>query len=151
MRSFEGFYEIEFPKVYRAAFLLSGDRGLAEDATQEAFARALERWRRLRDTSWAGGWVMTTALNVVRRGLRRRREPVRTEVDHYEIPDSDLDLWRAVRALPRRQLESVVLHYLTDLSVAECAALMGCDEGTVKTHLHRARAELSRLLGGERV
>jgi hypothetical protein len=70
---FQELYEREFGAVYRAAFALCGDRELAQDATQEAFARAMSRWGRLRGEPWAAGWVMTTALNVARRGLRTRR------------------------------------------------------------------------------
>jgi RNA polymerase sigma-70 factor (ECF subfamily) len=53
-----------------------------------------------------------------------------------------LDLWRSIRALPRRQQEAVVLHYVADLPVSEVAAAMRCGEGTVKAHLSRARAAL---------
>jgi RNA polymerase sigma-70 factor (ECF subfamily) len=152
MESFQDFYAREQPAVFRAAFLLAGDRALAEDATQEAFARALERWRRMRNENWAGGWVMTTALNVVRRSLRRRRvDPMSASRQTYEQAQADVDLWRAVRALPKRQQEAVALYYVGDMTVADCAAAMGCDVGTVKTHLSRARHELNQRLGGERV
>jgi RNA polymerase sigma factor (sigma-70 family) len=67
-----------------------------------------------------------------------------------ESPAADdttrLDVHAAVRRLPARQQEAVVLHYLLDLSVADTAAAMGCDQGTVKTHLSRARAALLRAL-----
>lgn len=152
MESFQDFYKREHPAVFRAAFLLTGNRALAEDATQEAFARALERWRRMRNEDWAGGWVMTTALNVTRRGLRRRRsDPTDEPRQAYEQAQPDVDLWRAVRALPKRQQEAVVLHYVGDMAVADCAAAMGCDAGTVKTHLSRARHELNLRLGGQLV
>jgi DNA-directed RNA polymerase specialized sigma24 family protein len=70
---FERLYETEVDSVFRTAFLLCRDREVAEDATQEAFARALERWSRPHGESWAGGWVMSTAINVCRRMLRRGR------------------------------------------------------------------------------
>ncbi len=56
--------------------------------------------------------------------------------------DDALDLRAAVRALPPRQQEAVALHYLLDMPIADTAAAMGCDEGTVKSHLARARAAL---------
>jgi DNA-directed RNA polymerase specialized sigma24 family protein len=142
VRTDEGFarlYAQEFGTVFRAVFLLCGDRVAAEDATQEAFARALERWKRLRDQSWAAGWVATTALNVARRALRRRPEPGTLDAVPAPGPENSLDLWRAIRKLPRRQQEAVVLHYVFDLSVAEAGHAMGCEEGTVKSHLARAR------------
>jgi RNA polymerase sigma-70 factor (sigma-E family) len=144
--SFTELYEREFPAVFRAAYLLSGDRGLAEEAAQEAFARALARWSRLRSQPWAGGWVTTTALNTARRHLRRHRPVMPTHESPGEDDTTRLDVHAAVRRLPARQQEAVVLHYLLDLPVAETAAAMGCDQGTVKTHLSRARAALLRAL-----
>jgi RNA polymerase sigma-70 factor, ECF subfamily len=144
--SFAELYEREFPAVFRAAYLMSGDRGLAEEATQEAFARALARWGRLRSQPWAGGWVTTTALNTARRHLRRRRPAMPTNAAPGEEDTTRLDVHAAVRRLPARQQEAVVLHYLLDLPVADTAAAMGCDQGTVKTHLSRARTALLRAL-----
>jgi RNA polymerase sigma-70 factor (ECF subfamily) len=143
-------YETEFEAVFRAAYTLCGDRALAEDATQEAFARALERWRRLRARPWVAGWVVTTALNVARRALRRRSASTPAKSGGADVDDR-LDLVRAIRGLPRRQQEAVVLHYVADRPIAEVAAAMGCEEGTVKAHLARARAALAERLGGERV
>lgn len=143
--TFQELYEREFPNVFRAVFLMSGDRQVAEEATQEAFARALARWGRLGSQRWAGGWVTTTALNVARRLLRRRPTPV--ALTGPAPADVEwLDLRAAVRRLPPRQQEAVVLHYLLDLPVAEAAVAMGCDESTVKTHLSRARTALERAL-----
>jgi RNA polymerase sigma-70 factor (ECF subfamily) len=136
--------------VFRAAYALCGDRELAQDATQEAFARALSRWRRLRGERWAAGWVMTTALNVARRSLRRGAPPPEPEptptVSHPDV-EMLLDLRVAVRALPRRQQTAVVLYYLAGLPVAEVAGTMGCREGTVRAHLAKARTSLARDLG----
>jgi RNA polymerase sigma factor (sigma-70 family) len=145
---FRALYEAEFHHVFRAAALVCGDQAVAEDATQEAFARAFVRWRRLRDAPWVAGWVTTTAINVARRQLRSRRPPPGVSVAQ---PDREtaLDVRGAVRRLPSRQQEAVTLHYLLDLSVSDTASAMGCDEGTAKTHLARARATLSRLLEHE--
>jgi RNA polymerase sigma-70 factor (ECF subfamily) len=142
---FHDLYEREFGAVFRAAYLISGDRDVAQDAAQEAFARALARWRRLRSEPWAAGWVMTTALNFARRQLRHRpavRATPRHEPDHVAM----LDLRRAIGGLPRRQQEAIALHYLLDLPVREVAQAMGCQVGTVKAHLGRARAALATVL-----
>ena len=154
-RRFAELYQAEFAAVYRACYALCGDRQLAEDAAQEAFARALERWRRLRERPWAAGWVVTTALNVVRRSLRRRGAEPRPEPGTGQAgtngAEDRLDLIRAIRALPARQQEAVVLHYVADLPVSDVAEAMGVETGTVKAHLARAREALARTLGGERV
>lgn len=138
---FRELYEAEYGAVLRATWLLSGDRFSAEDATQEAFARCLERWGRLKDRPWVAGWVATTALNCIRRSLRRGREAAAAA---EPLPDVEarMDLWRGIRALPRRQREAVLLHYAMDLPVAQVAAAMGCADGTVKAHLARARFAL---------
>ncbi|HCO03203.1 MAG TPA: SigE family RNA polymerase sigma factor [Actinobacteria bacterium] len=149
---FAELYEAEWATVYRAAFVLCRDRGLAEDAAQEAFARALARWRRLRGESWAAAWITTTALNAARRSLRRRTDaPVVAPDAGDPGMEESMDLWRGIGKLPRRQQEAVVLHYVADLTVGDTAAAMGCEEGTVKAHLFRAREALRGQLGGERV
>jgi RNA polymerase sigma-70 factor (ECF subfamily) len=112
-------YKAEHRRVFQIAYALCGDAATAEDATQEAFVRALERWDRLRDQPWAAAWVTTTAMNLVRRMLRRRRwlsGAGLTEVDL--VADGALDLWQAVRRLPLRQQQAVTLHYVLDLPLA---------------------------------
>lgn len=142
---FEEFYEAEYGSVFRAVYLLCGDRAMAEDATQEAFSRALGRWGRLEGRSWATGWVVTTALNVARRSLRRRPVPVVADNPSPD-PDELLDLRRALRALPPRQQEAVVLYYLHDLPVDNVANAMGAAPGTVKAHLFKARQSMAGML-----
>jgi RNA polymerase sigma-70 factor (ECF subfamily) len=144
---FERFYTNEAKAVFTAVYLMTRDRQLAEDATQEAFVRALERWARLERQPWAAGWVMSTALNVARRSLRRRRgSPVTREARN---PDEAVHLWIAVGRLPRRQQEAVVLYYRMGVPVQEIAQILGCKEGTVRTHLARARGSLRLILEGE--
>ncbi len=63
-------------------------------------------------------------------------------------PDEAVDLWTAVRGLPRRQQEAVVLYYRMGTPVQEIAQILGCKEGTVRTHLARAREALRIMLGG---
>jgi RNA polymerase sigma factor (sigma-70 family) len=145
--AFEDLYRDEFPNVFRAAYVLSGNRAVAEDAAQEAFARALERWNRLSEVPWVRGWITTTALNAARRSLRRRREPAPDAAAGVDL-DEWIDLWRGVRGLPRRQQEAVLLHYAADLPLSEVAGAMKCEEGTVKAHLARAREALRRQREG---
>jgi RNA polymerase sigma-70 factor (ECF subfamily) len=147
---FEALYQREFASVFRATFLLCGDRSTAEDATQEAFARALARWRRLQGQPWAAGWVMTTAINAARRAMRRRPSPPDERWSQPEDHDAGLDVRAAIARLPVRQQQAVAIHYLLDLSVADTAAAMGVADGTVKAHLARAREALGGSLGSGR-
>jgi RNA polymerase sigma-70 factor (ECF subfamily) len=65
------------------------------------------------------------------------------------IPAEDDEFWKAVRALPRRQSQTIALHYLEELSVAEISEILDCAEGTVKVHLHKGRQRLADRLGLE--
>ncbi len=140
---FEALYRDGYQSIYRAVFALCGDRAAAEDATQEAFARALERWKRLAGEPWVELWIAKTALNLGRRTFRR---PKRARHDPPPGPERDLeaafDLHRAIRGLPRKQREATIYYYVLDFPVPEVARAMGCSEGSVKTHLSRAREGL---------
>ena len=143
---FAEFYRGEFPQVYRAAYVVTGDRQVAFDVAQEAFSRAFARWRRLSHEEWAGGWVMTTALN-----LTKRRGPEHADAragrSFAPGPGGDrVDLVRALGFLPFRQRQALVLHYVGDLPPHAVASAMGVSEGTVKAHLAQGRAALRKRL-----
>ena len=127
---------------------MCGNASDAEDAAQEAFVRAYARWRRLEKEEWAGAWVTTTALNVLRRRARRR-EPIPPETQTAPGPPNALrvDLLDAMRSLPPRQRQAAALFYVADLPVAVVARSMGLSEGAVKAHLSRARDALRARLG----
>lgn len=143
---FADFYRGEFPQVYRAAYAVTGDPQAAFDLTQEAFARAFARWRRLSREEWAGGWVMTTALNLAKH--RRAEVPgAGTDRLHTAAPGGErVDLVRALRLLPYRQRQALVLHYVGDLHPRAVARVMDVSEGTVKAHLAQGRAALRKKL-----
>jgi RNA polymerase sigma-70 factor (ECF subfamily) len=152
---FAQLYQAEHDRIFRATWAFCGDRAVAEDATQEAFVRALERWSRLEEQSWVTGWIMSTAMNAARRLQRRRRwlpwaALTPSEAAAAADAASSVELWQMVRALPHRQREALALHYLADRPIAEIAQLMGCREGTVKAHLAHAREALRTQLEGAR-
>jgi len=145
-------FEEAFPDLYRLAYRVSfrvlGDRGDAEDVAQEALARAHVRWLRLRERP--EGWIVTVATNLsIDRHRRRRRltslvmEPL-TLVDVHQA--ERIDLARALRRLPRRQREVVVLRYLADWSESDVAAALGVSAGAVKSHASRGLAALRQHL-----
>src|ERR671919_354860 len=111
---FPVFYRHEFGSVYRAALAFSRSRDVALDATQEAFARAFARWGRLGREPWAGGWVMTTALNVCRRLMRKRKDVVvsgKSDVVPGPGPER-VDLVGALATLPPRRRHAAVLYFV---------------------------------------
>lgn len=148
---FEMLYQQSFSQVFKATLLLCGDRHIAEECTQEAFARALERWDRIAGKKWAVGWVMTTALNQARRTQRRYKIPDESWVSSFPQVEASVDLWKAISNLPRRQQDAIALHYIADLPIDQVGSAMGCKAGTVKAHLWRARRQLSAHLGDDDV
>ena len=152
MDEYRAFYEREMPRLLRLCYLSALDSEAAADATQEAMARAWKHWSEIAEGN-PGAWVRTVALNLLRSRWRRLAREVRLLPRAYEVnvvaEPRDLDLHAALRRLPRRQREAIALYYWADLSVADCAAVMGTSEGSVKSYLGRARLQLARQLGTE--
>jgi len=143
--AFDEFYESYFDRVGRALVLAGADRDLARDAAQEAFARALRRWRKVREMDRPDGWVYVVAMNQLRdhwRRSERRRERAPElgdgATDNTHAVATRLSVRDAIATLPARQRQAVVLRYLADLSLADVADAMGCATGTVKATLHQA-------------
>lgn len=145
-------YEASYRRLVAQAYVLAGDRVEAEDAVQEAFARALAAGDRFRRVDNPEAWLRTVALNVLRRRWRRARlfasvsPRVATPADVPGVSEDHLALVEALRSLPFQQRETVVLFYVADLSVREVAATLKVAEGTVKSRLTRARDALADLL-----
>jgi DNA-directed RNA polymerase specialized sigma24 family protein len=113
--SVDDFCRAHYARLFGALRLYCGDAGLAEELTQEALARVVRHWPQVREMDSPAAWVHRVGLNLANSSFRRR-SAVR----------------QAVRALPPRQREAVVLRYFLDVSVRDAAAQMGCAEGTVK-------------------
>lgn len=142
--SFEIFYEAHYDVVRRALSAAFGDPLLAEDAVQEAFARAYVHWSRVARMERPAGWVYVVA---VRFGLKQRgrSHPMETDDQSEDIADDVVThevLRAAIDRLPTRQRIAIVLRYLVDLPLDDVAAAMGCAVGTVKSTLHTALAHL---------
>ena len=144
-------YERQFPDLVRLASLLLDDRSAAEEVVQDAFVRALISWRTIRDPERAPAFLRSAVLNGARSRLRRwavaRRHPQGVH-DRVESDESrsvaHQAMVAALRGLPTRQRESVVLRYYLDLPEREIAQVMGVSAGSVKTHLHRGLQALAR-------
>jgi RNA polymerase sigma-70 factor (ECF subfamily) len=148
---FTAWYGREFSRIAASLALSTGHHDLAEDATSEAFARALADWPRVSSMTSPTAWVYTVALNQVRTGLRRtvleRRYASRDRAPVADGPEPPADnVWRAVAALPERQRIAIALRYVLDLPEAEIATVMNVRRGTVAATLHAARARLADLL-----
>ena len=150
---FGAWYGAVYPRLAAALTVVGRDRELARDAAAEACARALERWARVQAMNAPDAWTYRVGLNVLRRLQRRaaleRRVLRRLDTAGERAPaELDPGLWAAVRALPLRQREAIVLRYVLDLEQHEIAEAMGVSPGTVASTLHAARARLHAALGG---
>ncbi len=140
------------PRLFEAAFGILRDRGLAEDATQQALVDVWRHLRGLRDPDRFEGWTYRIVVHACYAEARRRpgwlpgddlppgREPVATD-ELGQVDDRD-ELERAFRRLSLDHRSVVVLHHLADLPLESVAEILGVRVGTVKSRLHRAMDEL---------
>ena len=150
--SFEAFFESHFAQTRAVLVLALGDVDLAEEAAQEAFVRALTHWHRVDRLERPERWIYVVALNFARDVLRRRRRnnqmiAAPDAIGFDERIDDRLEITRALKSLPYRQRQVVVLRYLADLTTAETAKAMGCAEGTVRAALHAALKSIGESVG----
>lgn len=151
-------FDEHYAGLCRLAGVLLGDPGAAEEAVQEAFLRTYAGWWRLRHPERAGGYLRTAVVNQCRSRGRRRvvedRGNRRVWSTDSRVPEQwgddrvgdSLAVLAAIRGLPPRQREAIVLRYYQDLSEAEVAAAMSCSVGTVKSQLAKARGNLADAL-----
>jgi RNA polymerase sigma-70 factor (sigma-E family) len=154
--SFEVFVERSSTSLVRLAYLLTGDRGHAEDLVQTALLRTARHWPRARDAPDA--YVRQVLINLsrdrIRLLFRRPREaPLPPDLDTLRAADAGYDqvterrvVVRALAQLPVRQRQVIVLRFFEDVSVEQTAALLGCSTGTVKSYTSRALSRLRELL-----
>jgi len=153
----EGFREFvasRSPALLRTAWMLTGEQQLAEDLLQTALARTWPHWSRIRD-SYPERYVRTVMVRTHGAWWRRRW---RSELPVERVPEvrePDAFCWvaersrleAALRSLPLRQRQVVVLRYYEDLSEQETADHLGCSVGTVKSQASRGLAKLRVALG----
>ena len=150
---FEQFVRDSSPGLLRTAYLLTGDRGHAEDVVQTALLQVARRWKRIRGepTPYARRAVVNFAKNHWRDRFRRARESAATVEPGYAPPEGDVLLQQvlvpAVMHLPVRQREVLVLRYFQDLTIEQTADALGCSTGTVKSQTHHALSKLREALG----
>jgi RNA polymerase sigma-70 factor (sigma-E family) len=155
-QSFEEFVDRRSTALLRTAYLLTADRGHAEDMLQTALLRTARRWSRARTAPEA--YVRQVLVNLsrdrIRDLFRRPREaPLPADPDVVRDPHPGIErvaeqhtLAQALAQLPVRQRQAIVLRYFEDLSVEQTAKLLGCSTGAVKSYTSRALSRLRDLL-----
>jgi len=152
-------FSAHYRPLVRLAVLLLHDNSVAEDVVQDAYVALHRRWWRLRDADKAHAYLRTSVVNGARSALRHRsvadRYVARGGTGEQTVASAEtgaLSLLRhrevleAVRRLPTRQREAIVLRYYAELSEAEIADAMGVSRGAVKSHASRGMAALRSSL-----
>jgi RNA polymerase sigma-70 factor (sigma-E family) len=153
-------YESHWRYFVRLAVLLVDDVSSAEDVVQDAFLALHRKAESLRDPDAALGYLRTSVVNLARSVIRRRQvarkhlkvaEPEATAGADHDVllRDEHRAALDAVRALPRRQSEVLVLRYWAGLSEREIAEALGISAGSVKSAASRGMATLQQRLGGQ--
>lgn len=147
-RDFEQFYGRARASIARALSLALGDVDLAVEATDEAMARAYERWPAVSHLDRPEGWVYRVAMNWALSVLRRRRRSQHRLYDPRDtsVVIADPDVHAALGELDVKHRSVVVCRHLLGWSVADTATALKIREGTVKSRLHRAHRILQAHL-----
>jgi RNA polymerase sigma-70 factor (sigma-E family) len=159
-------YQTHATGLIRLAVVMLGSRPAAEDIVQEAFCGLYRRWGQLEKADRALYYVRASVLNGCRSELRARTrasqriagalagsalsESTASAEEIALIGEEHREVLAAIRRLPHRQREALVLRYFLDLPDSEVARSMGITPGTVKSSTSKALAALARMLGGSR-
>ena len=153
-------FERESRGLVGMLWVFTGDKATAEDLTQEAFVRLAMAWHRVRDPERAGAYLRSIAFNLARSQHRRaavaqRHRPgppantVSAETTAL-LNEGERRLLEALRGLPDRQRECLVLRFYADLEPLQIASTLGLSVNSVKTHLRRGLDALRGRMGDQR-
>ncbi len=155
---FEAFFRAEYPGLVALATAVTGDRQTGEDIASEAMSRAYRRWERVGSYEKPGAWTRRVAVNLLHSRRRKLASEVRALIriggrearsdDPVDALAGAENFQQLLAPLAPRQRTAAALHYLDDLPLTEIAEVMDCAEGTVKSHLHAARAAMASALEG---
>lgn len=144
-RRIEDFYTATYPRLVGTLTLTTGSRPDAEELVQEAFARLLPHWEKVRLYEDPEGWVRSVAMRQATSRWRRARVAsagllqLGRRLADAAANSSSVDVADLLSGLPMNLRQVLVLHYGVGLSVAEVSRALGIAEGTVKSRLSRAR------------
>jgi RNA polymerase sigma-70 factor (sigma-E family) len=158
-RAVTALYSTHYRSLVRLAALLVRDVATAEEVVQDSFVAMHDGWRRLRDSEKALSYLRQSVVNRSRSVLRHRvvvdrnapkPAPDMPSAEHGAIALMERSaVVEALRRLPPRQREALVLRYYGDMSEAQIAAVMGISRGAVKSHTARAMSALRSVLEPE--
>lgn len=148
IQAIEDVYRRQYRRFLRVALALTGDREQADDAVQEAFARAIRNRSAYRGAGTLDGWLWQILVNLCRDAHRRPAEPA--SLDELPALNGQAEGWpelrAAVAALPERQRLVLFLRHYADLDYETVATVLGVQRGTVAATLHTAHSALRRAM-----
>jgi RNA polymerase sigma factor (sigma-70 family) len=151
--SFEAFVEAQHARLFRALYLVTGNRQEAEEIMQDAFVAVWERWDRVALMDNPTGYLFRTAMNVFRKRSRRALLALRRTLafasreDPYEAVDSRQVVFAALKTLRPRERAAIVLTSLEGYTSDEAAVLLGTSASAVRVLASRGRESLRRAVG----
>lgn len=162
-RQIAALFDEHYDGLCDLAFLIMGDRHMAEEIVMEALLKTFTGWGRIRDKRRSDVYLKRAVVNLCRSKIRRKMIEVRQNAvyrrrEERKAPDWDPDVhetsrevWAAIKQLPPRQRTAIVLHYVHALPESEIAEIMDCSVGTVRSQLSRARGKLQGMLEPDRL
>lgn len=148
-------YQANARAAVRLAYMMTGDRELAEDLAQEAFVRVAGRWRDLRKPEVFRAYLFKAVVNLTNSHWRRRRvergylaaQDPRARTTSLPDVEGHQVLKDALLRLPHRQRAALVFRYYEDLSEQQTAEILGCSVGAVKSLVNRGTQALRKRIG----
>jgi RNA polymerase sigma-70 factor (sigma-E family) len=155
----DALYREHTPSALRLAYLLTGNKAMAEDVVHDAFIKVASRIRELREPEAFRAYFHRAVVNHIRSVGRRKavaeryldraaNDPLRPSFGAHPDTETREQLWSALQQLPTRQRESIVCRYYLDLSERETADVLRCPPGTVKSSLARGLEALREQFEG---
>ncbi len=155
--AFAAVVDAQYDYIFRIAFKWLGDKSDAEDVTQNVVIKLAKSIQQFDGRSQFSSWLYRIALNAVRDHQRASNRQGRNVValslvSPTSAPSNQEDdvtmneVWSAVRQLPEKQRDAVLMVYGEDMNHADCATIMGCKESTVSWYVHEAKKSLKGLL-----
>lgn len=149
---FDAFYDATNRRVLHQMYAMTGNLADAQECTQEAYARAWQRWKQVQHAGDPEAWIRTVAWRIAASRWRKTKNGFTAFARHGTPDDTQppspdhVALVSALRQIPESQRRAIVLHHLVGMSVEEIAQETGSPSGTIKARLSRGRAALAELL-----
>lgn len=140
------------PQMYRTAMAILWNDADVADAIQECILRAWQKRKTLRDESRLDGWLLRILINEchnIQRRSRHRPLPLKEEMETSTAQPPDTGLRDALKALPEKYRQPLLLHHLDGYPLTEVARILRLPESTVRGRVFQARKRLMALLGEE--